>query len=84
MHWKFRRTAVFPCTTGKQATPAFTGKMKDTGKGTIACSFDTDDFDPPACWGELEEEDTLQYEASGDDRIKLGYRDVWLTFSRVE
>ena len=64
--------------------PGISGNMKDTGAGTIACSFDTDDFDPPACWGELEEEDTLQYEASGDDRIKLGYRDVWLTFSRDE
>lgn len=64
--------------------PGISGKMKDTGGGEIACSFDTDDFDPPACWGDLEEEDTLQYEASGDDRIKLGHGGVWLTFSRDE
>lgn len=64
--------------------PGISGKMKDAGEDTIACSFDTDDFDPPACWDDLKEKDTLQYEASGNDKIKLGYGDVWLTFSRNE
>ncbi len=64
--------------------PGISGKMKDAGDGSITCSFDTEDFDPPACWEDLKKEDTLQYEASGDDRVKLGYKDVWLTFSRDE
>lgn len=70
-------------TTGN---PGISGTMAyegDKSSGTVTLDCAEDDFDPPFCWG-IEPDAVLEYEVSGEDTIRLGYEEVWLTFDREE
>lgn len=63
--------------------PGISGTMKgaaDALTGTVEISCESDDFDPPACW-EIEEKDTLEFEAVTPGRIKLSHNGKSLSFA---
>ena len=49
--------------------------------GTVEIQCTEEDFDPPGCW-EIEERDTLDFDASVCGVLRLGHDDRWLWFTR--
>lgn len=63
--------------------PGISGTMKGAAgalTGTVDINCGSDDFDPPACW-DIEEKDTLEFEAVTPGRIKLSHNGKSLSFA---
>ena len=90
-HLRIDKNGDFSLYDQEAGNPGLDGKIKEcnaqtpegdaVAAGTITISFETDDFDPPACW-DICDKDTLDYAVMDDGRLRLEYSDVWLNFYR--
>ncbi len=81
---RIEKNGHFSLYDAEAGNPGISGTMKgsaDALTGTVEINCGSDDFDPPACW-DIEEKDTLEFEAVTPGRIKLSHNGKSLSFAK--
>lgn len=77
-----KKDAYFSMYDIEAGNPGISGHIKKMTDNYILCDFNQDDFDPPKQWKKLSKKDKIKYQIINKHKIKIGYNQYWLTFSR--